>query len=161
MNKCLNCGKDTKNPKFCSRSCSATYNNTHKEKKKYYCIKCGAFLYEGYNTHYNKLCDNCNPLIKDWNNITYGEAKSKRKYQVHSRIRDLARNVYAKSTKPKYCANCGYSKHYEICHIKPIESYSDDTKIAEINDIHNLIALCPNCHWELDYGDLECKDEWR
>lgn len=27
LNKCLNCGKLTNNNKFCSRSCSATYNN--------------------------------------------------------------------------------------------------------------------------------------
>ena len=37
MNKCLNCECDTKNAKFCSRSCSASFNNTkriHSEETK-------------------------------------------------------------------------------------------------------------------------------
>ena len=34
MNLCLNCGKETTNPKFCSRSCSATFNNKKREKIK-------------------------------------------------------------------------------------------------------------------------------
>lgn len=32
--KCLNCNKDTKNPKFCSKSCSATYNNKKRGKRR-------------------------------------------------------------------------------------------------------------------------------
>lgn len=31
--QCLWCGKETKNPKFCSRSCSASYNNHHNPKR--------------------------------------------------------------------------------------------------------------------------------
>jgi len=31
--KCIQCSNDTTNPKFCSRSCAATYNNTVKPKK--------------------------------------------------------------------------------------------------------------------------------
>ena len=159
--KCLNCGKNTNNPKFCSRSCSQTYNNKLRPKKKYFCKKCGRFLYEGFNTKYTTLCNNCNPQNINWDTITYGELLDRRIYQAHSHIRDIARRVYAKSNKPKYCANCGYDKHYEICHIKAIESYDKTTPIASINNIHNLIALCPNCHWELDNGYLECKEEWK
>ena len=29
-----------------------------------------------------------------------------------------------------------------------------DAKIEEINNIDNLVALCPTCHWELDHGYL-------
>jgi uncharacterized protein with PIN domain len=32
MNKCLNCGEKTYNPKFCSRSCGAKYNNHGKRR---------------------------------------------------------------------------------------------------------------------------------
>ena len=52
-------------------------------------------------------------------------------------------------------------QHYEVCHIKGISDHGLDTTIGEINDIHNLIALCPNCHWEMDNGLLECKEEWK
>ena len=156
--KCLNCGKETTNPKFCGHSCAAKYNNTRREKEKYYCTRCGVLLGEGY-TFKNKVCRKCNKNYKDWSQFTYGDLLDRRTNQAHAHIRDIARRVYAASDKPKCCANCGYDKHYEICHIKPIESYSRDEKISVINDIHNLIALCPNCHWELDYGDLECKEE--
>lgn len=158
---CLNCGKNTTNPKFCSRSCSAIYNNSRREKKKYYCKRCGKYIFTGFNTQYKKLCNDCNPNSIDWSKRTYGELLEKRTYQAHSHIRDLARRIYAKSNKPKYCANCGYDKHIEVCHIKPIESYSKNDLISTINDIHNLIGLCPNCHWEMDNNLLNCKEEWK
>ena len=44
------------------------------------------------------------------------------------------------------CAICGYDKHVEIAHIKPVSDFTDSCTIAEINSIDNLIALCPNHH---------------
>ena len=48
MNKCLTCGKETTNPKFCSRSCSASYNNRQYPKRgdgrPKYCKNCGKEL---------------------------------------------------------------------------------------------------------------------
>ncbi len=70
-------------------------------------------------------------------------------------IRRHAVKTFDLSTKPKCCYVCGYSKHYEVCHIKSVSSFSDETKIEEINSIDNLLALCPNCHWEFDNGLLE------
>lgn len=70
----------------------------------------------------------------------------------------LAQKVYEASDKPHYCANCGYKRHYEVCHVKGISTFSDENKISEINDINNLIALCRNCHWELDNGLLSLDD---
>lgn len=43
----------------------------------------------------------------------------------------------------------------EICHIKPISEFSDDTLIAIINHPDNIVILCPNCHWEFDNGLLK------
>lgn len=87
-----------------------------------------------------------------------GSAKEKRKYQLHSRIRGLAQKVYNASSKPKHCINCGYKKHYEVAHIKAISTFDDNTPISVINDIENLMALCPNCHWEYDNGILALAD---
>ena len=50
---------------------------------------------------------------------------------------------------------CGYDKHVEVCHIKPISSFSLDTLISMINVESNLRLLCPNHHWEYDHGLLE------
>jgi len=54
------------------------------------------------------------------------------------------------------CAICGYTNHYEICHIKSVSSFPPDALIVkEINNINNLIALCPNHHWEFDNDILK------
>lgn len=150
MNVCLNCNQKTSNPKFCGRSCAAKHNNKKNPKRKrnkWYCLTCKTeTLYR------RKYCDKCNPLFIDWSQVTYSDIISKRAYQKHSRIRDLSRSIYNKSGKPKQCFICGYNINYEICHIKPIKDFQPNSLITEINHIDNLVALCPNHHWELDNG---------
>jgi len=58
----------------------------------------------------------------------------------------------------KKCHSCGYDKHVETCHRKPISSYPRCALISEINDPNNLMLLCPNCHWEYDNGSLVVPD---
>jgi hypothetical protein len=48
------------------------------------------------------------------------------------------------------CETCGYNKHTELCHIKPIHTFSDDVLLCDINSKDNIKFLCRNCHWELD-----------
>ena len=78
--------------------------------------------------------------------MTLKEIKEKRKYQPHSRIRELARNKALHYNRFYKCANCGYDKHVEVCHIKSIDSFNENSFISEINDLSNLVGLCPNCH---------------
>lgn len=70
-------------------------------------------------------------------------------------IASLARNVYYKSSRPKWCICCGYDKHFEVAHIKAVSDFEDNTLISEINSEDNLIALCPNHHWEYDNTDFD------
>ena len=42
-----------------------------------------------------------------------------------------------------------------MAHIKAVSDYDNDTLISEINDINNLVALCPNHHWEYDNNLLD------
>ena len=44
-----------------------------------------------------------------------------------------------------------YDKHIEIAHIKAIKDFDPDTRLSQINDVSNLLPLCPNCHWEFDH----------
>jgi len=37
-----------------------------------------------------------------------------------------------------------------VCHIKAVSDFDENTPIVIINSIDNLMALCPNCHWEFD-----------
>ena len=95
-------------------------------------------------------CKNCVPRSNYDSGTTIAQIKGRRKYQVSSQIRDIARRIYQKSDKPKVCLNCGYDKHYEVAHVKAINSFPPETELSEVNNINNLIALCPTCHWEFD-----------
>ena len=65
------------------------------------------------------------------------------------------RKIYSQSNKPKKCICCGYDKHYEVAHIKAVSDFDDNALISQINDLNNLIALCPNHHWEYDNTDFD------
>lgn len=93
--------------------------------------------------------------------MTKGELFGNRKNWQSARtaIRKLADIVFQNSNKPKECAICSYSKHIEIAHIKGVSEFSDDSLVSEINDINNLVALCPNHHWEFDNNKLSEEDK--
>lgn len=152
--KCRHCGQTTTNPAFCSRSCASSYNNWKFPKKRKshqskQCKQCTTPL-----TGRRTTCDACNPSYVDWSRLTLSELRAKALYQHSARVRQIARNAYRRSNKPKQCIVCGYDKHYEVCHRIPIQDFPDNTPIAQINDIDNLVALCPNHHWEFDNGLL-------
>lgn len=75
-----------------------------------------------------------------------------------SSIQKGARAIYRNSSKPKSCAVCGYDKTYEVAHIKSVSDFSDDALISEINHVDNLVALCPNHHWEFDHIGLDLSE---
>ena len=144
MNNCECCGKETNNPKFCSKSCSAKIANKNKPKrlkKKSYCSVCGVEVSDR-----RTKCDEHNPFYIDWSKVTYKEICDRTNYQKNARIRSLCRVTYEKELT--HCESCGYEKHVEIHHIKEISSFTPDTLISIINDRSNLKILCPNCHWE-------------
>ena len=95
--------------------------------------------------------------IKYVNNQTKGDLFVNRKnwQSARSSIRKAAERIFKESKVPFKCAICGYDKHIEIAHIKAVSDFDDSTKISEINSIDNLIALCPNHHWEYDNGILK------
>jgi len=70
-------------------------------------------------------------------------------------IQKDARKVFFSNIAQPSCIICGYSKHVEVAHKKAVSDFSDDTPVSEINSIENLIALCPNHHWEYDNGILK------
>jgi len=156
MNYCLYCGKETINPKFCSKSCSASNSNkvSIKRKKKIQnCITCGIELPILRPYRRRITCSQeCIPGKQDWSLVTLEEMRLRRGYQRHSAIRTLARAIYS---GPYSCYVCGYDKHVDICHIKGINSFSPESKISEINALSNLVALCKNHHWEFDNGLLQ------
>lgn len=153
FNKSLNQIKKGPN-NFCSRSCAAKINNKKFQKRapaEFNTCMCGKKI--------RKVSQYCLPCKREVKRIERNSAKigdkiyDKHKYAKYSYVRYAAREL-AKENGMNSCKNCGYTKCFEICHIKPIHTYSHDSLISEVNDIKNLIALCPNCHWEFDHGDL-------
>lgn len=90
-------------------------------------------------------------------NKTKGDLfKNRKNWQsARSTIRKNAQQVFAKFNPHPKCSICGYDKHIEVAHIKAVSEFDDNTPIKVINSIDNLIALCPNHHWEYDNGILE------
>lgn len=164
MNKCIQCEKETKNKKFCSRSCSTTYNNLlkviGKGKKGVTLAECKT---EGCTNKVRKqsrrYCKDCSKSrFIHQNNPTRLELQEKYLLKNHrssafSYIRWHARTVVAKNFR-KVCNECGYNKHVELAHIKAIADFNDNDRLEDINHKDNLLFLCPNCHWEYDNGLL-------
>lgn len=150
MVKCKTCGKETKNPKFCSRSCSAIHTNKQfpRRTKEGNCKSCGVKIHS--SRTYCKKCFKRDHIVPDDRTLEYYTYK--KKYQINSQVRDLARRFINKSGRPLICQCCLYDKHINVCHIKPISMFDMNTKISVINSNENLLILCPNCHWELDHG---------
>jgi hypothetical protein len=185
--KCKNCNKEfdkipsqiakSKN-NFCSKSCSATFNNKGKQRnppKIRICRQCS--LTYTYKRKENTLtfCSNClNTLKIDRNKnisfvseqikqLTIGEyrnkesVKSKHPSWKHAHIRILNRSWNADLTKIP-CQNCKYDKHIELCHIKSVASFKDNAVLLEVNSPDNNLVLCRNCHWELDNNIIKIED---
>ena len=123
--------QDVKKRKFCNRQCGGKYrtSRTLKKEKKPRAIK--------------------EPMTP---NKTKGELFAKRTnwQSARSSIRELARKAYIASGKPMGCFVCGYTHHVQVCHKKAVSDFDDKALVKEINDIDNLVALCPNHHWEFD-----------
>lgn len=155
MRPCLHCGTETDNPKFCSRSCAATYTNKAYPKRKPTgsCRICATPL-----TRRLKMCSSCREA-QSRKNTTIGafraaeRAKGRHASWLHHQVRGLNR-CWNRSITKGPCRRCGYTHHVELAHIKPITEFPDDTLLGEVNSPANLIPLCPNCHWEMDNGIL-------
>lgn len=47
------------------------------------------------------------------------------------------------------CCKCGWDKYIEVDYkVDPTTMIGE--KLSTINNENNLIALCPNCHWEVN-----------
>ena len=131
LKKCIGCEKKTLNPKFCSSNCSATYNN--KFRKAFhppaFCKKCNTRI------HYKaQFCWACMRLdsVEKFGEKTLGDfrklpAIAKNRYVP---VRQHAARVmkYHKLKKDN-CLLCSYSNHVQLCHIKDIGDFSDDTTV--------------------------------
>jgi ribosomal protein L37E len=162
MKNCKKCGTETLNPRFCSRSCASSFNNSKSPKRKLDDVKCKFCSLSIKRTSYKSrklICDKCS-YDRSAKNRTIADATSA---QSLKRAHPSWRGTYIRELNRKWnidltklpCANCGYDKYVELAHIKAVSSFSHDTKLSVVNDPSNIIQLCRNCHWEFDNGLLD------
>ncbi|WP_288980209.1 HNH endonuclease [uncultured Flavobacterium sp.] len=163
---CIYCNKETTNPKFCSRSCAAKYTNVASPKRKITRICSFENCTNLVANHKTRLCKehfgqkNTTEKLKTTTIGAFREirkAKGEHPSWIHANIRNLNRS-WNRDLITKPCANCGYDKHVELCHIKAVSLFDDTALIGEVNHPSNIIQLCPNCHWELDNNILDLKN---
>jgi hypothetical protein len=160
-NHCNHCGKviemlphqktnEVRVKKFCNQSCSTTFNNLSRGKKE-----------KPPKVIKTPKIKNTRPKKFEYlNSLTKKELYNLRGvyYKFRATIRRQAHHNFMVSDKPKECLACGYDKHVEVCHIKSVSEFDDNTIVSEINHIDNLIGLCPTHHWEFDNGYLKIKN---
>lgn len=139
---------------YCSRSCSAKSNNVKYPKRvpEGICSLCSDRIPKK-----DKTCKNCresyygSDRAKTW---TIGQMRELFNLsEFHGRVRYYNR-AWNSNKFESFCMNCGYDKHTELCHIKPVAEFKEDDLLINVNSGENNLALCPNCHWEFDHLDL-------
>lgn len=154
---CLYCNTITDNPRFCTRSCAASYNNTSFPKRKTAKSKSCSRCLERNKRPESEFCQPCRWEVESEriSKMTLAQSlnTSGTPASIYNTIRHHARKVALKLTS--CCVICSYSKIVNVCHIKGISTFPPETMVSEINALSNLTVLCPNHHWELDHGLLE------
>ncbi len=180
-NICKNCKKviqvnkdqkvsEVRKKSFCTRSCSGSYNNSHRTREPWKstmtereCSVCKK-VFKLYRTTSGNFTRRKKCLLCTKNNSINSKTKSElfknslNWQSARSAIAKNARDVYGKEHKELKCKVCGYDKTIDVAHIKAVSEFRDSAKISTINNIKNLIGLCPNHHWEYDHGLLDLDD---
>lgn len=162
MNNCLNCLVNTKNPKFCSKSCAAIHNNKkrsgciNKDKTKVVICACGNEFEINIRTSISKsVCSQC----------------KFKKTKKHIRAIDLRISSITNNLKKKTESNLllvpfetlkferirlrVFLEQNKQCNSCKLTTWLDKDIPFELNHIdgdnknnsrENLEAVCPNCH---------------
>ncbi len=147
---CLRCGDSTENPKFCSRSCAATYNNKkypkrHTISEQWVCVKCG-----GHKDYRATQCLKCKRTEdkERQDNLTLAEAthNNGNARVKWSQIRKWARRDMERAGRLSKCEACDFTARVEVSHIVSIANFPETALIGEINAQDNMRGLCPNHH---------------
>lgn len=132
---CIECSKTIVNNglKFCSSSCSASYNNKLRIKKLKICLNCNK------KTSNEKFCShNCESKYDITQLIIL----------VESGVKNLSSYSYKKYLIHKHgekCMECGWCEINPVSGKVPIELEHIDGN-SENNCLDNLKLLCPNHH---------------
>jgi len=123
--------KQELNREFCSKSCSATYNNKNRGVL-YHCLNCVKELKKNGKVRKYK------EYIKMWKNGEVDGSKGESGVSTHIR-----RYLFDKYNNK--CSKCGWNEINEITGKSPLNVEHIDGDYRN-NKEENLDLLCPNCH---------------
>lgn len=153
---------EVKKKRFCNSHCANSFTNPKwVPKQTLTCSSCGACITKRSESG---LCRTCNGLQRrdaiTFGTIAKGELFAKRGnwQSARSSIQRHARLTYLLSGRPQQCKVCHYRKHFQVSHVIDVSAFPDSSLMSEINNIDNLIALCPTHHWEFDHNALDERD---
>lgn len=139
---------------FCSKECLNKYIKLNPERKNVLLYNC---ICSNPKDSRSEKCFNClkndedlrlkETTLKDYITMSFDSYSLNHKY---NKVRWHARTLMSRSNIKKECKICNFKYGIEVCHIKPISLFSENTKISEINSLNNLIYLCRNHHYMLD-----------
>lgn len=141
MNKCKECGRETKNSSFCSRSCSATNTNRRFPKRNPRVL----------------VCANCGNKIP-YNNTRFCSQECSSKYKANSTLNMFLENNYIGRVKittvlrtwllnrvENKCEKCGWGETNPYSNNVALDIHHKDGNRRN-NTLENIEILCPNCH---------------
>ncbi len=158
--------KNAHKQRFCSKSCSNKSEPRKKLTNK--CINCKCLI--GSEITFCEKCAANTKLhigkrggVRVKNNFNIIETQTLellkpgvKDYLKYSKVRASARKKCKSIISNNHkCQVCGYDKLVELHHIKPISTFTKNTLVKEINDLTNLVLLCPNHHAEVDNNLFE------
>lgn len=166
------CDNITKNPRFCSQSCSAKVTNIGKHspnKKTRYCQYEGCF--EEVSSDRKYCCEDHRNRQKQYR-IKHGLQKQKQTIDERSsnikiavkKIREKRRKYYIEYLGGK-CIVCGYNRYEGALNCHHVNPESKDKTIRLSGDCPSIdrakkeldkcVLLCGNCHSEVHAGMID------
>lgn len=143
MNKCQKCGKETKNAKFCSHSCSASVVNVGRRRHgdptpRNICLTCGT------KTRHKKYCSrSCAQRYYTKKQLELFEQGENIPAKSGGAIRGFLRE-YLLQQADYTCLLCGFRKQNPYSKRWVVEIDHIDGKWQN-NTKGNLRVICPNC----------------